>query len=334
MAIGVAGGGSWGTTIAHLLGQNGHDVLLWMRSGEGAAEVNERHRNTRYLEDRPVSERVRATTDMKELTDQTRLIFCAVPLKGLREAAYRMGETAGGDHLLISCSKGLEREGNLRPTEVLKEETCVKKVGVLSGPNLAREIMEGRPCATVIASRFPEVIDGVTGAIMGPRFRVYASDDVVGVELAGALKNIYAVAAGLCDGLGYGANAKSALVTRALWEMTVYVARRGGRPLTMFGLAGVGDLMATCGSELSRNHQVGVRLAAGQSLERIGREMRQVAEGVNTTRVIHEHAREIGCEMPIADAMHAVLFEGVAPSDAVRHLMERPATFEQTGLVT
>lgn len=330
--VAVLGGGSWGTTIAHLLAQNGSDVLLWMRDEATCDELNQRHTNRRYLEDRKVSPRVRATTDLAEAADHARLIFSVVPLKGLRETAYKLGEHVKGDRMLVSCAKGLERGTRRRPTEILKEETCVKQVGVLSGPNLAREIMDGQPCATVIASGYDEVTRHVTDAIMGPRFRVYASRDVVGVELAGALKNIYALAAGLVDGLDLGANAKAAMMTRGLWEMTRYAVACGAESLTLAGLAGVGDLIATCGSNLSRNHQVGMRLAAGESLELILATMVQTAEGVNTTRVIRDHSREIHCEMPITEGLYSVLFEGEAPPDVLRRLMGRPSVFEHVGL--
>jgi glycerol-3-phosphate dehydrogenase (NAD(P)+) len=330
--VGVLGGGSWGTTIAHLLGVNGRDAILWLRNDAVAEEINRKHTNSKYLGDRKISPRVHATLDMAEVTRKCQVIYFVVPLKGVREAAYHMGSTIKGDRIVISCSKGLDATTRLRPTEVIKRETCVKKIGVLSGPNLAREIMDGQPCATVIASHFHEVIERGTEAIMGSQFRVYGSEDLLGVELAGALKNIYALAAGIVDGLGLGANAKAALITRGLWEMTRYVVARGGKPLTLAGLAGVGDLIATCGSALSRNNQVGRRLAKGETREQIVESMVQTAEGINTTRVIHAHAQEIGCEMPITEAMYQILYEGSTPIQALSQLMARPSTFETAGL--
>jgi glycerol-3-phosphate dehydrogenase (NAD(P)+) len=322
--VGVLGGGAWGTTIAHLLGMRGTQALLWMRDAATCAEVNEQRTNRRYVGEAQIARGVTATNELERVAAECDLIFCAVPMKGLREVAYKLGNVITGDRILISCAKGIETGTHRRPTEILKEETCVKKVGVLSGPNLAREILEGQPCATVVASRYHEVTERGTAAIMGPGFRVYASSDVVGVELAGALKNIVALAAGTCAGMGFGSNSLSALITRGLSEISRYVERCGGDARTMAGLAGVGDLIATCSSDLSRNHQVGRRLAAGESLGEIRASMVHVAEGVNTTRSVIEHSREIGCEMPIAEGVHAVLFEGAQPTDILRALMSRP----------
>ncbi|RME76712.1 MAG: NAD(P)-dependent glycerol-3-phosphate dehydrogenase [Planctomycetota bacterium] len=330
--IGVLGGGAWGSTVAHLVATGGRRALLWARNPATCHEINEQHTNRRYLGEARLSEAVEATEHIEELASRCEVIFCAVPLKGLREVAYRLGEVVTGDRIVISCSKGLEHGTHKRPTEILKEESCLKKVGVLSGPNLAREILAGQPCATVIASRFHEVTERGTAAIMGPQFRVYASSDVVGVELAGALKNIVALAAGASAGMGFGANSLAALVTRGLAEMSRYVVRNGGDPRTLAGLAGVGDLIATCSSELSRNHQVGRRLAQGERLEEICASMVHVAEGVNTTRSVVEHARQIGCELPIAEAVYAVLFEGATPADVLRALMSRPPSRETVGV--
>lgn len=324
----VLGGGSWGTTIAHLLGENGRSVVLWLRDERVRDAINERHENEKFTGKLPLSARIRATTDMAEAVRHAPIIFCAVPMKALREVAWRAGEHATGDQIIISCAKGLEAGTLLRPTEVLKEETCVKKVGALSGPNLALEIMKRQPCATVIASRFREVCERGRTLIMGPRFRVYDSDDVIGVELAGALKNVIALGAGISDGLGFGDNSKAALLTRGLAEMQRYGVHHGADPNTFAGLAGVGDLMATCASPLSRNHQVGERLGRGETLEKILASMTQTAEGVNTTRAIAQHARKHGIEMPLTEALYRVLFEGAAPLDVLRSLMTRPAQRE------
>ncbi len=204
--IGVLGGGAWGSTIAHLIARRGNEALLWARNRATCEEINAHHTNRRYLGQARLEAGVRATHDLEEVARRCEVIFCAVPMKGLREVAYRLGDVITGDRIVISCTKGLESGTHRRPTEILKEETCLKKVGVLSGPNLAREILDGQPCATVIASRFHEVTERGTAAIMGPGFRVYASSDVVGVELAGALKNIIALAAGASAGMGFGAN--------------------------------------------------------------------------------------------------------------------------------
>jgi glycerol-3-phosphate dehydrogenase (NAD(P)+) len=324
----VLGGGSWGTTIAHLLGENGHDVRLWLRDQALRDALNASHLNPKFTGDFPLSPRIRATTDMAEAAHAADVLFVAIPLKALREVMWRLGEFVTGDKIVVSCSKGLEANTHKRPTEIVKEETCVKKVGVLSGPNLAAEILKGQPCATVLASRFREVCERARALIMGPRFRVYDSEDVLGVELAGALKNVIALGAGITDGLGFGDNSKAALLTRGLAEMQRYAVAMGADPLTFMGLAGVGDAVATCASPLSRNHQVGERLGRGESLERILATMTQVAEGVNTTKAIARHAREAGIEMPLTIGLAKILFEGARPLDVLHELMVRPAQKE------
>lgn len=324
----VLGGGSWGTTIAHLLGQNGHEVLLWLRDPAVRDGINARHANEKFTGKLPLSPNVRATSDMAECGRAARVIFCAIPLRAIREVAWRLGEFATGDQIVISCSKGLEATTEKRPTEIVKEETCVKKVGVLSGPNLAVEIMKGQPCATVLASHFREVHERGRDLIMGPRFRVYESDDVLGVELAGALKNVIALGAGLTDGLGFGDNSKAALITRGLAEMQRYAVRMGANPLTFIGLAGVGDAIATCASPLSRNHQVGARLGKGEKLEAILASMTQTAEGVTTARAIARHAREHAIDMPLTLGIERILFEGARPEVVLHDLMTRPAQKE------
>ncbi len=325
---GVLGGGTWGTTIAQLLCANGHDAILWMRDEERCREVNARRTNERFTGKTPLSPRIRATTRIEECVASAEVLFFAVPLRGLREVAYKVGEHATGDRVAISCAKGIETGTRRRPTEIIKEETCIKKVGVLSGPNLALEILKGQPSASVIASGFREVCERGRDLLMGPRFRVYDSDDVIGVELAGALKNVVALGAGISDGLGFGDNAKAALLTRGLAEIQRYGARLGANPLTFGGLAGVGDLVATCASRLSRNHQVGERLGKGESLDAILASMTQVAEGVPTTRALVPHARELGIDMPLAEALHAILFEGARPLEVLPALMTRPAQRE------
>lgn len=330
-AVGVLGGGAWGTTIAQMLASNGHDVLLWLRDEERCAEINGKRTNEKFTGKISLSPRIHATTDMEECA-RSPVIFCAIPLKGLREVAWKLGEFASGDKIVISCAKGIEQGARRRPTEIIKEETCVKKVGVLSGPNLALEILKGQPSAAVLASRFHEVCERARELIMGPRFRVYASDDVIGVEIAGALKNVVALGAGISDGLGFGDNAKAALLTRGLAEIQRYGTRLGANPLTFGGLAGVGDLVATCASRLSRNHEVGERIGRGEALDAILASMTQTAEGVNTTRAIVPHAREMGIDMPLAEGLYRILFEGAAPLDVLAELMVRPAQREIEGL--
>lgn len=329
--IGVIGGGSWGTTLAHLFAVAGNPVSLCVRRKEQADEINNAHRNERYLPGYALHEGVRGVTDLGAVAKNCGLIVLAVPSSAFRATAYELGEYVKGDQIILSATKGLEQKTFMRMTEVLREETCCKKVGALSGPNLAREIMEGHPAATVIASRYDEVVERGASLLASSVLRVYGNRDVIGTELAGALKNILAIAAGVASGLGMGDNAKALLITRGLAEMSRLGVAAGANPLTFVGLTGVGDLMATCASPLSRNHQVGKMLGEGKSLEEILGNMVMVAEGVKTTRVALEFAEKLGIEMPIAEGVFKVLYEGVPAKDAVEGLMARNSTYELDG---
>lgn len=326
--VSVLGGGSWGTTLAHLFAQNGHDVLLWVRRTEQVRQLNEEHRNERYLPGFAVHPGVAATDDLERAMRHARLITVVVPSHSLRDVANEMGRYATGDQLLLSATKGLERESFKRMSQVLAEETCCKKIGALSGPNLAREIMAGQPAATVIASRYREIVSEGARLLATPMFRVYGNDDVPGVEMSGALKNIIAIAAGVAAGLDLGDNSKSMLITRGLAEIRRMGEAIGATPLTFAGLAGIGDLMATCASALSRNHQVGFRLARGETLAHILDTMVQVAEGVNTAEVTLAYARRIRVEMPICEGVNQILFDETPPMDVIRALMNRRSTYE------
>jgi glycerol-3-phosphate dehydrogenase (NAD(P)+) len=324
----VLGGGSWGTALASILGSHGYDTLLWMRDEEVAKEVNATHRNTRYLGDAPIDERVTATVDLVRASSHAEVIIVAVPSKHLRSVMLRVGDHVTGDQIVISATKGLEAEGLKRMSEVIAEETCVRKIGAISGPNLAREIVAGQPAATVVASPFEGVIQKVERMLAGPTFRLYGNFDLPGTEYAGALKNIYAIAGGVATGLGFGANTLSTLITRGLAEMSRFGERYGAQRLTFQGLAGVGDLVATCSSTLSRNHTVGRHLAAGEQLDDIIANLGMVAEGVNTARVIHTHAAAVDIDMPIASGVYRLLFEGTAPREALADLMARESRYE------
>lgn len=326
-SVGVLGGGAWGTTVAQLLAANGRRAVLWLRDEKVREEIQKTRRNRRFTAEHEIAALVEPTGDLGAAA-ACDVIFFVVPMRGFREVANKLGEHLTGDRVLISCTKGLEAGTHKRPSEILKEETCAKLLGVLSGPNLALEIMRGEPAAAVLASRFREVHERGRDAIMGPRFRVYDSEDVLGVELAGAMKNIVALGAGISHGLGFGANSSATLITRGLAEITRYATKVGAEPLTFQGLAGVGDLIATCGSPLSRNHQVGFRIGKGEKLEAILKTLTQTAEGVNTTKVIVEHARALGLDMPLTYAIHRMLFEGTRPLDALAELMARRATRE------
>jgi glycerol-3-phosphate dehydrogenase (NAD(P)+) len=327
-AVAVLGGGSWGTGLAHILATHGYDTLLWLRDKKTAKEVNTRHTNRRYLKGGSLHDGVRATVDLRAAVSHAEVILVVIPSKAFRAIASEIGGHITGDQVLISATKGLEGEGLTRMTQILQEETCARKVGALSGPNLAAEVVAGHPSATVVASYFEEVIEKADRLLAGPRFKLYGNTDLVGVELAGALKNIYAIAGGVSAGLGFGDNTRSALITRGLSEMSRLGELFGADRLTFQGLAGVGDLVATCSSTLSRNHTVGRHLSTGEPLEQIVENLGMVAEGVNTTRAVHSFALAHGVDMPIAAAVHRLLFEGATPELALAELMERPSRYE------
>ena len=324
----VLGGGSWGTALASIMGSHGYDTLLWMRDEALCKTLNTSHRNPTYLGDAAIDPRVRATTDLIEAAEHAEVLIVAIPSKHFRSVMRDVGDHLSGDQVVISATKGLEAEGLKRMSEVIAEETCVRKIGAISGPNLAREIVAGQPAATVVASAFESVIQKVERMLAGPTFRLYGNFDLPGTEYAGALKNIYAIAGGVAAGLGFGANTLSTLITRGLAEMSRFGERYGAERLSFQGLAGVGDLVATCSSTLSRNHTVGRHLAQGEKLEEIIANLGMVAEGVNTTRVIHTHAVEEGIDMPIASAVYRLLFEDATPHEALSELMARDSRYE------
>jgi glycerol-3-phosphate dehydrogenase (NAD(P)+) len=326
--IGVLGGGSWGTTIAHLVRGNGHPTLLWMRDKKVAADISKKRCNTRYLPEFELEKGIKTCSNLDKVARECRLIFVAVPTAAMRDVVRALSAHLLPDHLLISCSKGLEAGTAKRMTEILREESCCLRVGALSGPNLAAEVLKGDPSATVIASRYDELVVAATRVLMGPRFRVYGNSDVLGAELGGALKNVIAIAAGVAAGLGFGDNTKSLLVTRGLAEIRRLGVRMGADPMTFAGMAGIGDLMVTCASPLSRNHQVGRRLAAGQRLDQIRDEMMQVAEGVNTTRVAVELSEKLDVFMPIARGIFQLIYDERPALEVVKDLMAVQATYE------
>jgi len=329
--VAVLGGGSWGTTLAHLLAQNGHETHLWMRRKEIVDSINEEHENPRYLPGLPLHEGVRATLELEQAVRGTPFIIVAIPSSAFRKVMATASEFLEGDQVLLSATKGFEKESHQRMTEVLRSESCVKKVGALSGPNLAKEVMAGSPAATVIASNYNEVIKLGAQLLHSKRFRVYGNDDVIGAEVGGALKNIIAIASGVCDGLGFGNNTKSLLMTRGLAEISRFGCLQGAQPITFSGLAGIGDLMVTCASPMSRNYRVGNRLGKGETLEAILESMIETAEGVKTTAIALQIAEEIGAALPIAAGVGRLLYEGAKTDEVLAGLMSRSAKYELTG---
>lgn len=326
----VIGGGSWGTALAHLMAVAGARVQLWMRSDERIAEINEHHTNSRYLKDKPIHPSVVATSDLRAAASFAETIVVAIPSANFRAIAYELGECVSGDQILLSATKGFEAEHLTRMSQILREETCCRKVGAISGPNLADEVMDNHPTATVVASPMEEVIEKAGLLLAGPTLRVYGNHDIVGVEVMGALKNIIAIAAGVSVGMGYGQNSLAMLLTRGLTEISRFGEALGADRLTALGLAGLGDLVATCASPLSRNNTLGRKLASGMSLSQAQADSIKVAEGVNTTYAASRHAQRLGVDMPITRAVHALLFEEVKPADVLAKLMSRANRYEHT----
>lgn len=331
----VIGTTSWGTTLAILLANNGSDVTLWARTEEEAAALEQARENPRLPPGSTFPTGLRLTASLEEAAPGADMVVVSVPSRSLRENLRKLRPHLGNGSMVLSATKGLEIESARRMSEVMEEELpepLHDRIAVLSGPNLAREIVRGMPASTVIASRSEEVALRAQELFMSPVFRVYTNADVVGVELGGALKNIIALGAGICDGLGYGDNGKAAFITRGLVEMTRLAVAAGANPLTLAGLAGLGDLVATCSSPLSRNRYVGEQLAAGRGLDELLSSMQNVAEGVDTTRAALTLAARLGVDMPLTEAISGVLFRGVEPRSAVAELMGRAPRSEWAGL--
>jgi glycerol-3-phosphate dehydrogenase (NAD(P)+) len=332
--VAVIGAGSWGTTVAALAARR-NPVTLWARRPELAEAINTTSENPDYLAGYRLPYGLRATSDLAETLDRADLVMMGVPSHGYRTVLEQAAPFIPRNLPIISLTKGIEQGTLERMSEVAGDvlpEHEHDRVGILTGPNLAREIMDGHPAATVIALRDAEVAAQVQELFMDPTFRVYTNDDVIGCETAGALKNVMAIAAGMAHGLGFGDNTLAALITRAIAELTRLGVALGGDPLTFAGLAGVGDLIATCMSSQSRNHRVGVELARGGKLETIIEGMNMVAEGVKTTSAVLELARRLEVETPISEQVGRVLHEGAHPREAVLSLMTRQARPERHGL--
>lgn len=319
--VAVIGGGSFGTVIANITAQNGHRVNFWMRSEELVDQVNELHENSQYLPGYKLNERVKATHDMAEAVSDCNVIFVAVPSTSFRSVVQQVVEHAPADVILVSTTKGIESGSFMLMSQILSEEAPAAKVGVLSGPNLAKEIASNQLTGTVIASALDEVRETIKDILKSDSFRVYTNDDMYGVELGGSLKNIYAIIAGMAAALGMGHNTNSMLVTRSLTEMARFGREMGADPMTFLGLAGVGDLVVTCSTPLSRNYRIGVALGKGKSLQGAIEEVGQVAEGVNTVKLVAEKAAEVGVYMPLATGLYKIIYEQDSISSIISSLM-------------
>ena len=318
--IAVLGGGSFGTAIANLLAQNGHRVLHWMRDPVQAEAIRTQRENPRYLKGVKVLDGVEPTTDLPAALDACELAFVALPSSALRQVLQPVSGLLAGKQL-VSTTKGIEAQTFKLMSEIIEEVAPQARIGVLSGPNLAKEIAAHTLTATVVASEDEALCRVVQEVLHGRTFRVYASADRFGVELGGALKNVYAIIAGMAAALGMGENTKSMLITRALAEMTRFAVHLGANPMTFLGLAGVGDLIVTCSSPKSRNYQVGFALGEGLSLQEAVERLGEVAEGVNTIKVLKAKAEELQVYMPLVAGLHAILFEGRTLDQVIEALM-------------
>ncbi len=332
----VVGTGAWGTTLAVMLARHGHEVFLWARTPEEADRLREARENKAFLPGVIFPDNLEIASSLDGTLSSCEMVMLVVPAQRMRENVRRIGPHLQQGTIILSAAKGLETETASRMSEVILEELAPRfedSICVLSGPNLSREIVAGLPAGTVIASTNSSVAEAAQDMIMTPRFRVYTHDDVIGVELGGALKNIIALGAGAAEQLGYGDNAKAIFMTRGLAEITRLGVAAGANPLTFAGLAGVGDLICTCASPHSRNHYVGQELAKGRSLQDIQRSMNMVAEGVNTTKAALKLARRYEVEMPITEQIYQVLFEGKNLQQAIREMMLRGPKREFEGPV-
>jgi glycerol-3-phosphate dehydrogenase (NAD(P)+) len=320
LPVAVLGGGSFGTAIANLLAENGQRVLHWMRDPEQAQAIRKDRENPRYLKGVKIHPGVEPATDLAATLKDAHIIFVALPSSALRQALQPVAALLDGK-LLISTTKGIEANSFLLMSQILEDIAPKARIGVLSGPNLAREVAEHALTASVVASEDEDLCRQVQAVLHGRTFRVYASGDRFGVELGGALKNVYAIIAGMAAAMGMGENTKSMLITRALAEMTRFAVKLGANPMTFLGLAGVGDLIVTCSSAKSRNYQVGYALGEGLSLEDAVARLGEVAEGVNTIKVLKAKAEDLQVYMPLVAGLHAILFEGRTLDQVIGALM-------------
>lgn len=319
--VAVLGGGSFGTAVANMMADNQHHVCLWMRDRQLAEGINRQHINSRYLPDFHLNTSLTACADLEEAVKGAQYVFVAVPSASCRQVARRLSRCIDPDTALISLTKGIEADTFCLMSQVLAQELPGHAVAVMSGPNLAREIVERQLTASVVASTNPELVEDVQQLLHQSYFRVYASQDMFGVELGGALKNCYAIMCGMAAALGCGQNTIGMLLTRSLAEMSRFAVRLGADPMTFLGLSGVGDLIVTCMSPLSRNYRVGYELGKGKPLDQIVAELGQVAEGVNTLQLVKQKAQELDIYMPLVNGMFDILYAGRGIDEVVGQLM-------------
>lgn len=322
----VFGAGSFGTAIASVLAHTFDEVVLWGRDPATIAALNEQHENPGYLPGLKLSPKIRGTTDLQEAAQGAELVAVATPSQATRDLMSKVATFVPSHVPVVSVAKGIENETLLTMTEVLEQclpESYHPSIAVLSGPSFAKEMVLGMPTVVTIASRWEKTAKKAQALFSSEKFRAYTSTDVVGVQVGGSLKNVIAIAAGMGDGMGLGHNTRAAIITRGLAEISRIAMRMGANPLTLSGLAGMGDLVLTCTGELSRNRKVGMELGKGRSLDEILKEMKQVAEGVKTAKSAKDLSTKLGVELPICDQVYRIAYEGKSPKAAVLDLMVR-----------
>ena len=339
ISAGVIGSGAWGTTLALLLSQKGIATMLWEHRPERAEEMQRARKNSVFLPGFRFPDGLNVTANIEEAVQYKDMLLLVTPSQRMRENMRLLAPHVNAETLLVSASKGIEVDTLKRMTEIVGEEMLEARsqtqwrIAALSGPNISREVAEGKPTAAVVAAQEQDVAVRVRTMLSTSRFRVYTSADVVGVELGGALKNIIAIGAGFNDGMGFGENAKATFITRGVAEIARLGIAAGAHPLTFTGLAGIGDLIATCASPLSRNQQLGRRLASGEKLQDILASTRTVAEGISTTKAALQLAAHHHVELPITEQLGHVLFDGLDPRKAVPELMMRDPKDEMEGML-
>ena len=322
--IAVIGAGSWGTALAIQFARSGHQALLWGRVEDDPAAMQQQRENVRYLPGARFPDSLRAETDLDKVLTAAPIVVVAVPSHAFREVLTRMKPLLRRDTRLAWATKGFELATGKLPHQVAREVLGPDvAMAVLSGPTFAREVGKGLPTAMTIAATDESYARHLAESLSGDSFRAYTSNDIIGVEVGGAVKNVLAIGAGICDGLGFGANTRVALITRGLVEMTRLGIALGAQPSTFMGLAGIGDLVLTCTDDQSRNRRMGLALAAGKSVTEAEAEIRQVVEGVLAAEAVHQVAREAEVEMPICEQIYRILYEGAEPQEAVLALMKR-----------
>ena len=322
----VFGAGSFGTAIASVLAHTFDEVILWGRDPATIAALNEQHENPGYLPGLKLSPKIRGTTDLQEAAQGAELVAVATPSQATRDLMSKVATFVPSHVPVVSVAKGIENETLLTMTEVLEQclpESYHPSIAVLSGPSFAKEMVLGMPTVVTIASRWEKTAKKAQALFSSEKFRAYTSTDVVGVQVGGSLKNVIAIAAGMGDGMALGHNTRAAIITRGLAEISRIAMRMGANPLTLSGLAGLGDLVLTCTGELSRNRKVGMELGKGRSLDEILKEMKQVAEGVKTAKSAKDLSTKLGVELPICDQVYRIAYEGKSPKAAVLDLMVR-----------